>query len=166
MLKTNLGQHSRLLEHNRQQWPPKHPALAPSQIANNSLSNSHKPPSWPPPRLSQELVDEAASSPRPKETQEETQEETPEETLAEETLAEETPEATQEEEEAETHWREEDNLPDNKQCPRSSMENVSWAPHLSTSKATAPGQKNSSTKLLTTSSSITNTFPSNLRSLG
>jgi hypothetical protein len=127
------------------------------------LNSLHKPPSWPPPQLSQELVDEAAPNLRPKETQEE--ETLEEETQEEETLAEEILEATQEEEEAEIHRQEEDNPPDNKQCPRSPMENVLWAPHLSISKVTAPGQKNSSMKLLTTSSSITNTSPSNLQSL-
>jgi hypothetical protein len=96
-------------------------------------------------------------------------EETPEATQEEETLVEETPEttqeeeipeATQEEEEAETHPPEEDSPPDNQQPPLP-MENDSWVPLPSTSKATAPEQKNLLTKLWTISSSTTNTSPSN-----
>jgi hypothetical protein len=87
-------------------------------------------------------------------------EEIPEATQQEETLAEATLEATQEEKEAETHHLEEDNPQDNKQS-LSSMENDSWVPLPSILKATAPEQRNSLTKLRTTSSSTTNTSPSN-----
>jgi hypothetical protein len=86
-----------------------------------------------------------------------------EETLVEETLetqVEATLEATQEEEGAETHRQQEDNLQDSKP-PLPSMENDSWVPLQFISKATAPGQKNSSTKSRTTSSSTTNISPSN-----
>jgi hypothetical protein len=98
----------------------------------------------------------------PEETQEEETlvEEILEATQEEETLAEATLEATQEEEGAETHRQQEDNPQDSKP-PLPSMENDSWVPLPSISKATAPEQKNSSTKLRTTSSSTTNISPSN-----